>query len=225
MSTKLVIIGGVAAGAAAATRARRLDEHAEIVILERSGHVSFANCGLPYHVGGVIPERDSLIITSPEEFKGKFNVEVRTCHEVRALDRQAKTVHVCELATGREYDETYDKLILAVGASAVVPPVDGMPCDNVFKLRSMEDVDALCSYLAHGEVKRVAVIGAGFIGLEAAESLRGRGLEVDVSSCSSRCCRRWTRTWRKWSPGICAKTASGFTSAVGSKGCRPATGA
>lgn len=180
MSIKLVIVGGVAAGAAAATRARRLDEHAEIVILERSGHVSFANCGLPYHVGGIIPERDSLIITSPQEFKGKFNVDVRTRHEVRSIDRQAKRVRVRELATGREYDEPYDKLILAVGASAVVPPVDGMRCDNVFTLRSMEDVDALCSYLAHGEVKRVAVIGAGFIGLEAAESLRGRGFEVDV---------------------------------------------
>ena len=180
MSTKLVIVGGVAAGAAAATRARRLDEHAEIVILERSGHVSFANCGLPYHVGGVIPDRASLIITSPEEFKGKFNVDVRTRHEVCVLDRQAKTVRVRELATGREYDEAYDKLILAVGASAVVPPVDGMQCNNVFTLRSMEDVDALCSHLAHGAVKRVAVIGAGFIGLEAAESLRGRGLEVDV---------------------------------------------
>ncbi|HNQ21581.1 MAG TPA: FAD-dependent oxidoreductase [Phycisphaerae bacterium] len=180
MATKLVIVGGVAAGAAAATRARRLDEFADIIIFERSGYVSFASCGLPYHVGRIIPRRASLLITSPERFREWFNIDVRVRHEVLSIDRVARRVRVRDLESGREFDEPYDKLILTPGASAVVPPIDGSASRNVFVLRTIEDMDALNAYLDERPVRRVAVVGAGFIGLEATECLCQRGLEVDL---------------------------------------------
>ena len=180
MALKLVIVGGVAAGAAAATRARRLDEQAEIVIFEKSGYVSFANCGLPYHVGAIIPDRGSLLITTPEQFRDRFNVDVRVRHEVLSIDRAGKSVRVRNLDSGAEFDEPYDKLILTPGARAVVPPIPGLDAPNVFSLRTVEDMDRFKGWLDSNACRRVSVVGAGFIGLEVAEVLRHRGLDVDL---------------------------------------------
>jgi len=180
MKRRIVIVGGVAAGASAATRARRLNAEAEIVIFERSGFVSFANCGLPYYVGDIIKERHALLLQTPEGLKRRFDVDVRVRHEVTAIDREEKRVRVKNLDTGKETWEPYDRLILAPGASAIVPPFAGVRSPNVFTLRSMEDTDAFRNFVDHHEVKRAAIVGAGFIGLEAAEALAHRGVAVDV---------------------------------------------
>jgi NADPH-dependent 2,4-dienoyl-CoA reductase/sulfur reductase-like enzyme/peroxiredoxin family protein/rhodanese-related sulfurtransferase/TusA-related sulfurtransferase len=176
---KLVVVGGVAGGASAAARARRLDEKAEIVLLERGEFISFANCGLPYHVGGVIPQRESLLVLTPERFKARFNVDVRTRHEVTAIQRQRKTVTVKKLDTGETYEEPYDVLILATGSRPVLPPVPGADGAGVYTLWTMGDMDRLLARLNEG-VRRAAVIGAGFIGIEVAENLKRRGLEVHL---------------------------------------------
>jgi len=176
---KLVIVGGVAAGASTAARARRLDEHAEIVILERGQHVSFANCGLPYHIGEVIKDRQLLLLQTPESLKAALNLDVRVGHEVKSIDRQRKCVHVHELATGREYEETYDKLVLCPGAKAIRPRIAGIEHPRVFVLRDIEDMDRIKQVVDAG-ARRAVVIGGGYIGVEVAENLRHRGLEVDV---------------------------------------------
>ncbi|UCF33265.1 MAG: FAD-dependent oxidoreductase, partial [Phycisphaerales bacterium] len=180
MSTKFVIVGGVAAGASAATRARRLDEEAEIVVFEKSGHVSFANCGLPYHIGNIIENRNDLILVTPQRFEERFNIDVRVKHEVLQVDRAGKRVRVKNHKTGEEFWETYDKLLLSPGAAPFVPPIEGVDSENVFVLRNIEDMDAIRKYINANDVRRVAVIGAGFIGLEVAESLKHRGIDVDV---------------------------------------------
>ena len=180
MSLKIVIVGGVAAGASAATRARRLDEQAEIVIFEKTGYVSFANCGLPYHVGGIIEERDKLLMMTPEKFAKQFRVDARVRHEVTKIDREGKRVRVRNLDTGDESWESYDRLILTPGASPIVPPIEGVNSENVFVLRNIEDMDAIRARVETGKVKRAVVIGAGFIGLEGAEVLAHRGIEVSV---------------------------------------------
>jgi NADPH-dependent 2,4-dienoyl-CoA reductase/sulfur reductase-like enzyme/rhodanese-related sulfurtransferase len=177
---KFVVVGGVAAGAAAATRARRMDESAEIVILERSGYVSFANCGLPYYAGGEIADRDDLLVATPASLKASLNLDVRVGHEALSIDRQRKVVRVRDLEKGTEYEEAYDKLLLAPGASPIQPPIDGVDAPNVHVLRQVEDVDRLKAQLEGETVQHVTIVGAGFIGLEAAEALRSRGLEVDV---------------------------------------------
>ncbi|MDY3558755.1 FAD-dependent oxidoreductase [Gemmata sp. JC673] len=176
---KLVIVGGVAGGASAAARARRLSEDAEIVLIERGPDVSFANCGLPYHIGGVIPARDKLLVTTPERLRERFRLDVRTRSEVVAIDRREKTVRVRDLTSGREYEETYDKLILAPGAAPIRPPVPGADLPNVFTLRTLADTDRIKS-LADGGVQRAVVVGAGFIGLELAENFMHRGIATTV---------------------------------------------
>jgi len=176
---KLVIVGGVAGGASAAARARRLDEQAEIVMLERGEFISFANCGLPYHVGGVIPQRDSLLVMTPERFKARFNVDVRTRHEVTAIHRDRRTVTVKRLDSGETYELTYDKLILATGSRPVVLPIPGADAPEVHTLWTMGDMDRVLARLQRG-ARRATVIGAGFIGVEVAENLRRRGLEVHL---------------------------------------------
>src|SRR4029079_11852870 len=165
---KLVIVGGVAGGASAAARARRLSEDAEIVLFERGPDVSFANCGLPYHIGGEIVNRDKLLIVTPERMRQRFKLDVRTRSSVESIDRGAKRVHIRNLATGREYEESYDKLILAPGAAPIRPPLPGIDLPGLFTLRSLQDVDRIKARVDHG-VRQAVVVGAGFIGLELVE--------------------------------------------------------
>ena len=175
---KTVIIGGVAAGASAAARLRRLDESMEIVLLERGDYISYANCGLPYHLGGVIPERDSLLVMPEKKFKAWFNLELRTKNEVIAVNRQAKSVTV-RRADGSEYEESYDKLLLATGSSPVAPSLPGADDSRIHSLWTIPDMDALGALVKEG-AENAVVVGGGFIGLEAAENLRERGLHVTV---------------------------------------------
>jgi len=176
---KLIIVGGVAGGASAAARARRLSEDAEIVMFERGDYVSFANCGLPYHIGGEIKKRSDLLVSSPEYFREQFLVDVRTGNEVTAIDRNKKSVHVVERNGGREYDETYDKLILSQGAAPVKPDLPGIDHPRIFFLRNIPDMDRI-KKLVDGGARTAVVIGAGYIGLEMVEALIHRGLKVDL---------------------------------------------
>jgi len=174
---KVVIVGGVAGGMSAATRLRRNDEQLEIVVLERGDHVSFANCGLPYHLGGVISEREELLLQTPASLGARFGIDVRVRHEVLAVHPAERRVTVRDLASGREYDEPYDDLVLATGARALLPPVPGI--ERAHTLRDIEDLDRLVGALDEQPTSAV-VLGAGFIGLELAENLTLRGVEVTV---------------------------------------------
>ncbi|GAB1355568.1 FAD-dependent oxidoreductase [Erysipelotrichia bacterium] len=175
---KILIVGGVAGGASAAARARRLDEKAEIILFERGEHISFANCGLPYHIGAIIEERDKLLVTTPEIMNEKFAIDVRVRNEVLSIDRNKKTAQVRNLATGEEYSESYDYLILSPGASAVRPPINGIDLPGIYTLRNLEDTDRIKSAIA-GK-KSAVVVGGGYIGLEMAESLRHAGMNVTL---------------------------------------------
>ena len=166
---KLLIVGGVAGGASAAARARRLSEDAQIVLFERGPDVSFANCGLPYYVGGEIAEREKLLVATPERLRSRFKLDVRTRSSVEAIDRAAKKVRVRDLASGREYEETYDKLILAPGAAPLRPPIPGIDLPGIFTLRNLQDMDRIKERVDQG-VKQAVVVGAGFIGLELVEN-------------------------------------------------------
>ncbi len=177
--SKILIIGGVAGGATAAARLRRLDESAEIVILERSGYVSYANCGLPYYISGVIEERDDLTLQSPQSFRSRFNIEVRVKNEAISIDRQAKTVTVRRLEDGSEYTESYDSLILSPGGKALIPELPGVDSDRVKTLRTVEDALEL-RRIADERPERVVVVGGGFIGLETAENLIHAGIGVTL---------------------------------------------
>jgi len=177
---KIVIVGGVAGGMSAATRLRRRDETAHIVVFERGDHVSFANCGLPYFIGGVIEERQDLLLHTPESLAARFALDVRVRNEVSAIDPGTKTVTVRE-GKGRVYTETYDHLVLSPGASPIVPPLPGI--ERALTLRNIADVDAMASALDQ-DPRSAAVIGAGFIGLELAENLHRRGLDVTVVEAS-----------------------------------------
>ena len=172
---KVVIVGGVAGGATAAARLRRLDETAEIVVFERSGFISYANCGLPYYIGGVIEDEAELTLQTPESFYERFRVQVKVRHEVTAIDRAAKTVTVRDLATGRVFTESYDKLLLAPGARPTQPALPGVGLDRLFTLRTVEDTLRSREYLDTHPVRRAVVVGGGFIGLEAAENLLHAG--------------------------------------------------
>ncbi len=176
---KLVVVGGVAGGASTAARVRRLNESAEIIILERDHYVSYANCGLPYHIGGVIEDRQKLLVQTPEKLRQNLNLDVRVGHEVTAIDRQRKQVHVHHLDTGDTYSETYDKLVLALGASPVRPNLPGIDHPHLYVLRNIPDMDAIMARLGP-QTRRAVVIGGGYIGLEVAENLIFRGLEMHV---------------------------------------------
>ena len=176
---KLLIVGGVAGGASAAARARRLSEDAHIVLFERGPDVSFANCGLPYYLGGEIAERDKLLVVTPERLRTRFNLDVRVRTSVEAIDRAAKKVRVRDLASGREYEETYDKLILAPGAAPLRPPLPGIDLPGIFTLRNLQDVDRIKERMDQG-VKQAVVVGAGFIGLELVENFVRRGIATTV---------------------------------------------
>ena len=177
---KIVIVGGVAGGAAAAAKARRTNEHAEITMFERGPHVSFANCGLPYYVGGDIADRESLLLQTPESFWRRFRVRVHVRHEVLGIDRVAKHVQVRNLETGEVFQQPYDALVLSPGAGAIVPQLPGLPAQNVFVVKTVPDSDAVRTWLDERKPTHAVVVGAGFIGLETAEALHLRGLHVTV---------------------------------------------
>jgi NADPH-dependent 2,4-dienoyl-CoA reductase/sulfur reductase-like enzyme/rhodanese-related sulfurtransferase len=180
ISNRIVIVGGVAGGANAATRLRRLDEHAEIVIFERGPYVSFANCGLPYHIGGEIKERQKLLQHTPETLKNRFALDVRTENEVTAIDRAQKEVEVLDRKTKRTYREAYDYLILSPGASPLRPPVQGLDLPGVFTLRDVPDMDRIIAWISQRKPKSAAVVGGGFIGLEMVEQLHHLGIACTV---------------------------------------------
>jgi len=180
MAKKILIIGGVAGGASAAARLRRLDETAEIIMFERSDYISFANCGLPYYIGGTIKNRNSLLLQTPESFKKRFNVDVRVKSEVVKINRQQKRIDVVELPTGRKYTEKYDRLILSPGAEPARPAIDGIDSSRVFTLRNVADMDRIDEFIKTNNAKQAVVAGAGYIGLEMAENLHDRGLSVQI---------------------------------------------
>ena len=177
---KTVIIGGVAAGAGCAARLRRLDESAEIVLLERGKYISYANCGLPYYIGGVIRSREALFVTKKETMESRFNVDVRTESEVLSIDRAAKQVTVRNLRENREYRENYDKLVIATGSSPLRPPIPGVDSERIMTLWTVPDTDRIHAMVKEKGAKTTAVVGGGFIGLETAENLRHAGLEVTL---------------------------------------------
>lgn len=177
---KYLIIGGVAGGMSAAARLRRLDESAEIVVLERGGYVSYANCGLPYYVGDAIHERERLLLQTPHSFKQRFNVEVRIHHEALAIDPQQKRVRVRNVQSGAEHDESYDKLLLSPGGSPLVPPIPGVDHPAIHTLWTIPDTDKIRALVDGGTIRTALVVGAGFIGLEMAENLHARGIRVII---------------------------------------------
>ncbi|MHC5103790.1 MAG: FAD-dependent oxidoreductase, partial [Planctomycetota bacterium] len=177
---RVLIVGGVAGGASAAARLRRLDEHAEIIMFERGEHISFANCGLPYHIGGVITERDRLLVQTPETMHQRFNIDVRTQTEVVNINSIDKQISVRDLKTDRQYTESYDALILSPGAEPMRPPIPGADSAKVFTLRNIPDMDAIKKVVDDNKAKHAVVIGGGYIGLEMAEALIERGVEVSL---------------------------------------------
>lgn len=178
--TKIVIVGGVAGGASAACRARRLDESAEIVLFEKGPYVSFANCGLPYYVGGAIAERSKLTVQTPKSLRARFNIDVRVRCEVTSIDVLAHEVEVTDHNAGVTYRESYNELLLSPGAEPVRPPLPGINLPNVLTVRSIPDVDRVCELVCDAKAQRVVVVGGGFIGIEMAENLIERGLAVDL---------------------------------------------
>ena len=173
-------MGGVAGGATAAARLRRLDEQAEIIILERSGYISYANCGLPYYIGGEITERENLTLQTPESFYRRFRIDVRVRQEVIEIDPKNKSVTVCKLEDGTQYQEYYDKLILSPGAKPVIPDTPGVESNRIFTLRTVEDTFEIDSYIKQHQPKTATIIGGGFIGLEMAENLKNKGIDVTL---------------------------------------------
>lgn len=177
---KVLIVGGVAGGASAAARLRRLDEHAQIIMFERGEYISFANCGLPYYIGGKIKEKSALTLQTPQSFNARFNVDVRVMSEVVAIDSDKKTVTVKNHSSGEEYSETYDKLILSMGAEPIKPNIDGIGSDKVFTLRNIPDTYKIRDYIEDKKPKSAVVVGGGFIGVEMAENLHAAGLDVSL---------------------------------------------
>lgn len=180
MGEKIVVIGGVAAGASAATKARRTSEDAEIIVFERGSYVSFANCGLPYYVGGEIRERGQLFLVTPEMFRQRFNIEVKINHEVVSINRAKKYVEVVDQASGRSFREPYTKLVIATGGTPVRPPIPGINLPGVSTLWTVPDVDSIMDTIAARRVDSVAIVGGGFVGLETAEAFINRGVRVYI---------------------------------------------
>lgn len=180
MSKKILIVGGVAGGATAAARIRRLDETAEVIIFERSGFVSYANCGLPYYIGGVISDKEELTLQTPEMFRERFQIDVRVHHEVTAIHPERKTVTVKNLETGETFEESYDKLLLSPGARPVQPNLPGAGLENLFTLRTVEDTLRIRDYVVKNKPKSAVLAGGGYIGLEVAENLRELGMDVTI---------------------------------------------
>lgn len=180
MAIKLVIVGGVAGGATAAARARRVSEDAEIIVFERGEFISFANCGLPYYIGNVIKRRAHLLLATPKEFKSRYNIDVRIFSEVVGIDAKEKTVEIKNTATGDTYRESYDKLILSPGAEPIKPPLEGIELENIFHLRTVPDSDRIKKIVDERNPRRAVVVGGGFIGLEMADNLTERGVKTTI---------------------------------------------
>ncbi len=180
MPSRTIIVGGVAGGASCAARLRRLDEQAEIVIYERGHYVSFANCGLPYHVGGIIAEEAQLLVATPKLLNDRFRIAVKVRHEVVSIDRAAQTVTVRDLESGREAIDHYDHLVLSPGANAIIPAIPGVDLPGVFIMRTVPDARTVRAWIDSRQATRALVVGGGFIGLEMAENLRHRGLAVTL---------------------------------------------
>lgn len=177
---KLVIIGGVAGGATSAARARRLNEDAQIIMFERGEYISFANCGLPYYVSGVIEKKDNLLVTTKESFGKRYNLDIRPFSEVKSIDRENKTVEVMNFTDGSTYKESYDKIILTPGAEPFKPEIPGIENAKVYSVRNVPDIEAVKKEADKGDVKKAIVAGGGFIGLEMAENLKMKGLDVTL---------------------------------------------
>ncbi len=177
---KVVIVGGVAGGATAATRLRRLNEHAQITVFERSGYISYANCGLPYYIGGVIEDKEELTLQTPKSIWDRFRIDMKVHHEVTDIDTSQKTVTVHNLDNGKVYEESYDKLILSPGAKPVMPNLPGMDNEKIFTLRTVEDTLKIRAFVEERKPKTAVMVGGGFIGLEVAENLCDLGVKVTV---------------------------------------------
>jgi NADPH-dependent 2,4-dienoyl-CoA reductase/sulfur reductase-like enzyme/rhodanese-related sulfurtransferase len=180
LSKKIVVIGGVAGGAGAATKARRVDEDAEVIIFERSPYVSFANCGLPYHIGGQIEERETLFLNNPQKFLDWYNIKVKVNHEVTKINPEQKTVEVINHSTGEKFSESYDKLIVSTGGSPIKPPIPGIDKKHIHNLWTVQDMDDIKAIIEKEKPHKAAVIGAGFVGLEMVEALAERGIDVTL---------------------------------------------
>lgn len=185
MARKVIIVGGVAGGASAAARLRRLDEKAEIILVEQGEYVSFANCGLPYYIGGAIKKRNALLVQTPKALKRRFNIDVRTSSRVESIQPDKKSVKIHNIATGEVYDEPYDQLILSPGAQPIIPAIPGIEHPRVFTLRNIPDVDIVKAYITDHHPSRALVAGGGFIGIEMAENLMGAGVKATVVEMSS----------------------------------------
>lgn len=180
LSKKFLIVGGVAGGASTAARLRRLDEKAEIIIFEKGPNVSFSNCSLPFHLSGIVENSDKLILMTPQGFQTKYNIEARVQQEVVRINREQKTITIKDLKTNRDYEESYDTLILSPGASPIVPDLEGIHSKHVFTIRNVADIERLNWYLQTDNVQDIAVVGGGFIGVEVAENLKLAGYNVSL---------------------------------------------
>lgn len=180
MSKKVLIVGGVAGGASTAARLRRMDEDVEIIVFEKGEYISFANCGLPYYIGETIQERDALLLQTPEAMKARFNIDVRVRNEVLKIDRENKELEVKELETGKVYRYSYDTLVLSPGSTPLTPPISGIDSPNIFTLWNIPDTDKIKDYVDNKKPKKAAIIGGGFIGIEMAENLHQKGLDIYI---------------------------------------------
>lgn len=180
MSKKFLVVGGVAGGASTAARLRRLDEKAEIIMFEKGPNVSFSNCSLPFHLSGIVEDSDKLILMTPQGFQTKYNIEARVQQEVVRINREQKTITIKDLKTNRDYEESYDTLILSPGASPIVPDLEGIHSKHVFTIRNVADIDRLNRHLQTDNVQDIAVVGGGFIGVEVAENLNLAGYNVSL---------------------------------------------
>ncbi|AQS09418.1 coenzyme A disulfide reductase [Clostridium saccharobutylicum] len=186
MAKKVIIVGGVAGGASTAARLRRLDENAEIIMIEKGEYISFANCGLPYYIGGTINEREKLIVQTVEEMSAKFNLDIRNLSEVIRIDKDNKKIKIENKKNGEIYEEGYDVLVLSPGANPLKPPIPGIEeCDNLFTLRNIPDTDKIKSYVDNKKIKNAVIVGGGFIGLEMAENLHERGINITLVEASN----------------------------------------
>ncbi|MEH7378934.1 FAD-dependent oxidoreductase [Bacillus sp. JJ1533] len=180
MSKKVLVVGGVAGGASVAARVRRLDERAEVIMFEKGPHVSFSNCSLPYHLSGIVEDSEKLVLMSPDIFKNRYNIEARVHQEVIQINRDKKIITVRDLVTGTTYEEEYDKLVLSPGALPIRPNIEGINNSNVFTVRNVVDIENINSYIRQNDIKDIAVIGGGFIGVEVAENLKLAGYHVTL---------------------------------------------
>lgn len=185
MNKKIVVIGGVAGGASTAARIRRLDEQAEIIMVEKGPHVSFSNCSLPFHLSGIVENSNRLVLMNPIEFKKKYNIEARVQTEALRINRDKKTVTMKNLIDGSEYEESYDQLVLSPGASPIIPKLDGVELPHVFTVRNVSDIERLKQYMELKNAQNIAVIGGGFIGIEVAENIRLTGKQVSLIEFAS----------------------------------------